>query len=327
MKKLALQFLRNCGVFDAARTLSSGMARVLMYHNFSCSAELWGDSVSVHQARTQLAYLRRHFHIVSLSTLVEQLGGDVPFEDRMVVLTVDDGRRNFYEYLFPLLKEFAIPATFFVVTSFIRGEDWIWTDKVQWLGEQPNPLEELSPDNIGRLFETLNRMRPAARDVQISELAERMHVSIPGAPPAKYAACSWPELREMVESRLVEIGSHTVTHPILSGLTEEESRWELVESRAEIENTLGCKVQSFCFPNGKPADYRPTHLQQVRDAGYASAVVAGFGMAAKSTNAYELPRIGIAGSSDLLSFSKNVDGVEYYQSKIRSGLGFRSVRD
>jgi peptidoglycan/xylan/chitin deacetylase (PgdA/CDA1 family) len=321
MKKFALRVLQNCGVFTLARTMSAGMARILMYHNFSGPGETNTDAVSASAARTQLEYLRRYFNVVPLTRLVDRLRLGLPLESRTVALTIDDGRRNCYEFFFPLLKEFGMPATFFVVSSFIRREDWLWTDKVLWLSEQSSSRSELAPDRIDSSFDMLNQMRPELRNECIANIAVEMGISIPKEPTSKYAPCSWAELREMADSELVEIGSHTVTHPILASLTDEESWQEMTVSRAQIEEGLGRQIGSFCFPNGKPSDYRPSHLQQLRDAGYNGAVVARFGMASRGANLYELPRIGVSGRSDALSFSKSLDGAEYYQEQLAKSLG------
>jgi len=304
-------------VFTLTRVASANMTRILMYHNFSMAGETGPDAVSTADLRRQLAYLRRHFNVVSLPGVIERLNTGKPQDRLTVALTIDDGRRNCFEFLFPLLKEFEIPATFFVVSSFIRGDDWIWTDKVLWLSEQPSRPRELSSDRIEASFANLNRLRPETRTASINAIAAQMAVSIPVQAPPKYAPCSWSELREMADSGLMEIGSHTVTHPILASITEQESWNELTLSRAQIEEGLGRPVVSFCFPNGKHGDYRQSQLRQVRDAGYAGAVVAEFGMVANGQDPYELPRIGVSGQSDVLSFSKSLDGVEYYQARLQ----------
>ena len=320
MKSLALRVLESSGLFALARNTSKRMARILMYHNFGRGDEANTDAVSVKAARNQLAYLRRHFQVVSLTHLVEQLKTGEPLDPHMVALTVDDGRRNFYDFCFPILQEFQIPATFFVVSSFIRREDWLWTDKIWWLAEQPQSVEELHPDRIEHFFEKMNRLRADARNGYIDSVAKRMGVPIPREAPSKYAPCSWSELREMADSGLVEIGSHSVHHPIFSTLTDEESRWELIASRDHLEAELARKVTCFCFPNGKPVDYFPRHLRQVKDAGYGSAVLTHFGMADRGADPFTLPRIGVGGQSDLLSFRKYVDGVEYYQGRLKAAI-------
>ena len=151
-------------------------------------------------------------------------------------------------------------------------------------------------------------------------MAASAGIAIPRQAPAKYAPCSWSELREMAESGFVDIGSHTVTHPILSSITDEESWQELSLSRGQIEEGSGRNPLAFCFPNGMPGDYRPTQVKQIADAGYACSVLASFGLVDQRADPYGLPRIGMGGKSDPLEFAKFLDGVAYYQRKIKTSL-------
>ena len=327
MKRFALGLIRACGVFTLARTMSADMGRILMYHNFSAAGEAETGAVNVTVLRAQLAYLHQHFRVVPLARIFDGLKTGTPLDPLTVALTIDDGRRNCHEVLFPLLKEFEMPATFFVVTSFVRGEDWVWTDKILWLSSLSTRTDDLSAEKIETLFATLNRLRPEKRTAFIEGIANRMGVAIPREVPPKFAPCSWSELREMSDSGLVEIGSHTVTHPILATLTEEESWRELTVSRAQIEEAVGRPVVSFCFPNGKSGDCRLSQLQQVRDAGYAGAVSADFGMVENGADPYTLPRIGVSGDFDTLSFSKYLDGAEHYQLKLQRSLGLRGTAE
>ena len=323
MKRLALQLMQTCGVFALVRTVTAKTGRIVMYHNICANDGKANDDVTIAAARTQLAYLHRHFMVVPLGHLVTRLKAGLDLPSNAVVLTVDDGRRNCYEFLFPLLQEFRVTATFFVVSSFIRGEDWIWTDKVLWLSGHPRRPPELAVDNIDGFFRTLNRLTPRMRNARIEDIARQIGISIPNAPPPRYAPCSWSELREMADSGLVEIGSHTRTHPIFSSITDNESWRELTTSRVEIEEELGRSVQAFCFPNGKPEDYRSTQVQQVAEAGYNSAVVASAGLVHKEADPYQLPRIGVSARQDALALAKCLDGVDHYQAKLENSLRLR----
>jgi peptidoglycan/xylan/chitin deacetylase (PgdA/CDA1 family) len=320
MSKLALRALQSLGVFSLSRSLSADMARIVMYHNFCGPKATDSDALNVEGIRRQFEYLRRYFTVVPLLDLAERLASGQKLDRNTVALTIDDGRRSCYEFLFPLMKEFKFPATFFVVSSFIRGEDWIWTDKVLWLSEQSKPPNELAPGKLDGVFRSLNRVRPEERNARIQAMARSLDnsagVTIPKSAPTKYRPCSWSELREMADSGLMEIGSHTVTHPILSSVTDEESLDELTRSRAQIEEGIGRKVRSFCFPNGMPGDFRPSQVRQVADAGYDCSVIAQFGMVSNSSDRYQLPRIGMARKSSPEQIAKYLDGFAYYQQRI-----------
>lgn len=318
MKKFALEAMRLSGMSSLARALSAGMARILMYHNFSAAGATDPNALDAEGIRRQFTYLRTHFRVVPLLQLAERLGSGGEFDRNTVALTIDDGRRNCYEFLFPLLREFKLPATFFVVSSFIQGQDWIWTDKVLWLSEQSPAPEELTQGKLDLVFGTLNRLRPEDRNARIETMAKRAGVSIPREAPAKYAPCSWSELAEMAGSGLVEIGSHTVSHPILSSISDEESWSELTQSRIQIAEGIGRDIRCFCFPNGMPEDYRPAQVRQVAEAGYACSVVAQVGMVTPGSDRYRLPRIGVAKKASTAEFSAYVDGGRYYKEKLRA---------
>ena len=319
MSKLALRAVQSCGIFSVTRALSARMARILMYHNFSGSQGNDPDALNVEGLYRQFTYLRQHFQVIPLLQLAEQVSSGRKLDRNLVALTIDDGRRSCYEFLFPLLKEFKFSATFFVVSSFIRGEDWIWTDKVIWLSEQPKPPEGLVRGKLDGVFKSLNRMRPEERNARVEAMAKSIDASIPASAPAKYQPCSWSELGEMADSGLMEIGSHTLTHPILSSISDEESWNELTRSKTQIEEGIGRRVNCFCYPNGMPGDYRPSQVQQVEQAGYACSVIAEFGMVHRSGDRYRLPRIGVARKSSILEFSKYLEGFAYYQKRLGAG--------
>lgn len=80
---------------------------------------------------------------------------------------------------------------------------------------------------------------------------------------------SWEQLREMRDSGLVEIGSHSVGHPALTCLSLPEAKREIVMSKTVLEEKLGSRVLTFSYPYG--ALSRGVE-DLVRQAGYTGAV-------------------------------------------------------
>lgn len=62
-----------------------------------------------------------------------------------------------------------------------------------------------------------------------------------------------------------EIGAHTMTHPRLSTISLEEAEKEISGSKKYLENILGKKVTSFCYPGG---DHNSKHQKIVENAGF-----------------------------------------------------------
>lgn len=79
----------------------------------------------------------------------------------------------------------------------------------------------------------------------------------------------WEEVKILAENGW-EIGSHTLTHSILTSLSEEEAKREIESSKQIIETKLGRDVTSFCYPAGR---YNLSIAEMVKEAGYKSAVV------------------------------------------------------
>ncbi len=81
---------------------------------------------------------------------------------------------------------------------------------------------------------------------------------------------SWKQIKEMIANPLVEIVSHSVTHPLdLIGMTDNQLRIELGESKKILEQELGVPIKYFTYPVGKNND----HIRQlVAEAGYKAAL-------------------------------------------------------
>lgn len=108
-----------------------------------------------------------------------------------------------------------------------------------------------------------------------------------------------PQLREVVQSGLVEIGAHTITHPNLTTLPIDIAKKEIEESKSSLENLLGIKVVSFAYPYG---GYNEQLAELTKKAGYTNATTTKGGFIVNQDNRYIMFRIhpGAAIGEDLL---------------------------
>jgi peptidoglycan/xylan/chitin deacetylase (PgdA/CDA1 family) len=112
----------------------------------------------------------------------------------------------------------------------------------------------------------------AEKHEAIDRLAEAAGVELPSQAPPRYAAMTWSELRSW-EQRGMTFGPHTVTHPILSKATDEQSRRELAGSWERLQVMATRPAPVFCYPNGQPGDYGAREYATLRDLGLRGAVV------------------------------------------------------
>jgi peptidoglycan/xylan/chitin deacetylase (PgdA/CDA1 family) len=90
----------------------------------------------------------------------------------------------------------------------------------------------------------------------------------------------------------VEIGAHTVTHPVLAALERQAQHGEIVDSRRELEASLGSRpIASFAYPFGKATDYTAETIQLLREAGFVRACANVAGAVTSATDPYQIPRL------------------------------------
>ena len=105
-----------------------GSVPILMYHGISNHAEPGAPSLAYYKTNTSPEIFRRHidylaengFRTLALADLIEQLRRNAPLPAKSVVITFDDGLRNFQTEAFPILRKHGFTATMFVPTGFIR---------------------------------------------------------------------------------------------------------------------------------------------------------------------------------------------------------------
>jgi peptidoglycan/xylan/chitin deacetylase (PgdA/CDA1 family) len=116
----------------------------------------------------------------------------------------------------------------------------------------------------------------------------------------------------------VEIGSHTMTHPILTNISDERLRRELHGSKLRLEEALGRRVDQFCYPNG---DNDERVQREVARAGYRVAVTCVGGLNKRGDDPLTLRRIHT--ERDLAHFLQSTSGFEQLKDGVRK-LGGRS---
>lgn len=323
MKQTLVSAMHGAGAFAPFRLLNRNKTLILMYHRFSEQAD--GVSTSARCFKEQLDYLSEHYRVVPLSALARYLTSGEPVPPGLAVITIDDGYRDCYDIAFPILRERGLPATAFVVTDFVDQTTWLWTDKVRYLTASASGslLEATIEDHslrialdgqysrlkgAERVNTQLKLISDEAKEDAISEISARLGVQIPNAPPPQYLPLTWEQVREM-DSSVVEIGSHTVTHPILTRISVEKLRYELRESRMRLEGVLGHKVELLGYPNG---DHNAAVQYEAARAGYNCAVTADYGLNNGRTNLLALKRIHT--EQNIAQFAKSTSGFEQFKN-------------
>lgn len=248
---------------------SPGDARILVYHSVS-DDPLNPFAVSPASFHAQMAHLRAHRNVVPLVDLATALAGGRSLPAGSVAVTFDDGYLDNYEAAFPVLAKFSIPASVFLVAGSIGGEDGPSGGGGGTTGSGPGPGE-------------------------------------PGTSDGDIVFMTWAQAREMARGG-VTFGSHTMTHPSLSGLGDGALAAELRDSKSLIERMLGTGIDSVAYPYGTHRDVDAAVIAAARAAGYTHGCMAVNGTVKAGTDSMSMPRTKIEFGDDIGMFGRALDG-------------------
>ena len=240
------------------RNMLAPTARILLYHRV---AEAGRDPhllcVSPDNFRAQIKFLKENYKIIPLVKLVHDIrAGKV--QRNSIVITFDDGYAdNLYNAL-PVLEEYNAPATVFLVASYIDSNRPFYWD----LPDRPASPELQRGEQAGENSPQEGRGRPMTLD----------------------------EAKQLSNSRLIEIGGHTMTHPNLGKLAENEQFEELDNSKKILEKMLDLPLLSFAYPFGDDKSFSDKTISLVKRSGYHYACSNIHERATNKSDIYALPR-------------------------------------
>ena len=266
--------LSELGIFSVCRKiiLSKGKL-VLMFHG-----------VASKKSSKVPKNLQPHIDIAEFESIVKWIKSRFKFikpadlfdsNSSGMLLTFDDGFDNNFKNVLPILNKYEIPALFFITTQHISNPN-------KWL----HFIEEKIESNTFK--------KSSIPKVLRSDF---------------FNGISEENLFKMSKNKLVTIGSHTITHPLLSQCSKSEIKKEIFESKEYLEMLIGKSVDYFAYPSG---DYNEEVINQVIACGYR----AGFGIDTIKNfgfPSHEIPRVGI--------YSNNIS---YLSAKL-SGLYQRPI--
>ena len=275
---------------------------VLEYHDVTGGEEHEG-TVSTARFGAHLRYLKRRFRLTSLATAAAELAVPGGLTEDLAVITFDDGYAGNYEDAWPVLRDEGVPATVFVTTGFLDGEE-LWVDfarRAITAARQAAP--GLPPEATAAWRETLGAWPPTAstdtlvRQLKYTPPARRNQVlaELRQADlelPAAARPLSWAQAAELLAGG-VEIGAHTVSHPILSTLDPAQQEIEIRHSRDRIAEAIGKTPTSFAYPNGSARDFDPHTVEILARTGFQAACTTRRGSNRPGCDLLTLKRLGI----------------------------------
>ncbi|MDX2506917.1 MAG: polysaccharide deacetylase family protein, partial [Gammaproteobacteria bacterium] len=306
---------------------------ILMYHRIlpendgRAKIEEPGMMVTPETFRLHLQLIKQRFDILTLSQWInaKHSGGELP--TRCCCITFDDGWADNYEYAFPILQEFNLPATIFLVSDMINTNLLFWPERLahvlteishncpdkwnhhslKWLKHEAVSYNfATTPPNQEQLSEII-KLTKELPDNDIHERINTIETELQLENKSLPSLLNWQQMAEMSASGLIEAGSHTCHHIRLNANQKENTLMrEIIKSKSKIEKQLGQPVNTFCYPNG---DHSPEAVKLVKQ-NYQCAVTTSGGWNTINTDEHLLHRIGVHEdiSADKTAFLARLSG-------------------
>jgi peptidoglycan/xylan/chitin deacetylase (PgdA/CDA1 family) len=279
---------------------SRGRLTTLIFHRVRAEPDpLFPNEMDARAFRERLGWIRAWFNVLPLEDAVFAIArGTLP--ERALAITFDDGYADNFAVALPILGEHGVPATFFVATGFLDGGR-MWNDTViEAIRRTARASLDLSALDLGVHALGSIMERRVAIDALIGELKylspdlrqERVEAiaSLSEARLSDDLMMNSAQVRGLAAAGM-DIGGHTITHPILTRIDALSARREIAEGRDALAAITGRPVRLFAYPNGRPVgDYGAEHVAIVRTLGFTAAVSTSPGAARADDSLFELPR-------------------------------------
>jgi peptidoglycan/xylan/chitin deacetylase (PgdA/CDA1 family) len=281
-------------------------AVVLAYHRVG-PPDAPFRKVTTDHFRAQMAWLRRHCHVLHPSELRAAAAHQGP--RCAVLVTFDDGYQDYFEHAVPVLREFDVPAINFVATQFIDDGAPFWWDRLDLACQRATrpavilpwnaaPLSTASPEQRMHIYRECQRHLKLVPDAEKTALLPRVFEALgvaDGALVLPRQVMTWDQMRACCD--VTTYGGHLHSHPLVSRIEPSQLEYELHTSDRRMAEQLGSAPTVFAYPDGDITDDAKT---AVRRHGYAMAFGILEGVVTNQSDWFALPRLtGPATVADL----------------------------
>lgn len=225
-----------------------------------------------------MKFLSRSYDVVAMSDVVAAItdGGKLP--RRALLVTFDDAYCDFKHNAWPVMQQLRLPATVFVPTAFPdQHHKRFWWDRVYaavmhtqlqtWVAPALGLLRLATPDEKIAGVRRLQTYIKTLAHHDALKFVDAVDAGLNGPVTTRQTVLGWAELRDLA-AQGVTFGPHTQTHPIMTQLSHEEVRAEVVGSYRDLQRQLGAVLPIFCYPNGGHDDEVVAIL---REEGFSAA--------------------------------------------------------
>jgi peptidoglycan/xylan/chitin deacetylase (PgdA/CDA1 family) len=295
------------------RTVPHGV--ILMYHRVARpQADPWKICVSPANFAGHMRELRAMADVVPVQEVTQRLRSGRRARP-VAAVTFDDAYLDNLTHAKPVLERHDVPATVFVPTGWVGRSRPIWWDqlthavleapelprtldfdipglRVVWRDLDLDPGTRAGQQARQRLYRDIWAQLRVLNDIDREAALDRLLAVLEtdGGAVRDVRAMNAAELHALVDGGLVQIGSHSVTHPSLPNLTSADKAWQIEESARQFCELTGRRPSLFAYPYG---DLDQESVDLVRASGYTTACSIREDLVWDGADPLTLPRLAI----------------------------------
>ena len=252
------------------------------YHRINAGPSIF-PGLDVDTFRQQMVWLKRHCRLLRADEFSNSLHSHRERRPRVLV-TFDDGYRNFHDTAVPILRELDIPCLVFLPTAFIGTGKLIWTDMIDAAVQRTQrdcvalPIHSGERAVLGglqdrsrlalRVKQHLKSLDDDKRRAAVDRILDELGVPQPQELVPRQMMI-WDEVRATMP--LATVGGHSHEHPILARLSDADLGRDLERSQEIFGRELGSVPRHFAYPNGTPGDFDARTVARLKHLGYQLA--------------------------------------------------------
>ena len=251
-----------------------------------------------------LDYFTEHFDCGALATQHERyLSGDTTSRP-LLALTFDDAQHDNYNNARTALARHHVKASFFVPVAAVERQELLWHDRLGFaildlLKQEHHGREKLmqilatagvSENGPGTLVSNVVvASKKLTLEARLSLVEALENATGETKIPNFARLMNFEELAALIADGH-EIGSHSMTHCMMTECADKELNFEVAESRRVLQARLGQPIETFCYPNG---DSDTRTARAVAQAGYLRAVTTNWGSNGQEADQFQLRRFNM----------------------------------
>lgn len=262
--------------------------------------------------QTILYFLNNGYEIISLSQLYDRLSSRT-LNKKFIVFTFDDGYFDNYEYAYPVFKKYNVPFTVYVTTCFPDKTAVFWWYMLEDLILQNDNIEidingviqKFNLDTDTKKAAAFNKLRLVIMeniDNNKTEVINFFNNHGIKSEDYNYMSMNWEQVKYIAKDDIVTIAAHTLNHPQLNTLSENQVIKEIKDSKDRLEKELGITVEHFSYPYGSKLQAGKREFKIVKELGFKTAVTTRIAPVFKEHGEHLecLPRLKVGGIIDSL---------------------------